>query len=188
VSTQQRESAVEDTAVRRPAWQKSYHDVLETIFVSMVLVALYGLAPRLYGTVMLNARAASVEALALAATQELCVQESWAVTGRLPAPASCIDATPDARPPGRFVSAISAPDPTPSFQYQFGTRMPALAHQHLDVWLAEGPGEFPATWAWRCGPALPAPGMHAVGTDHTSIPAGELPASCRALGDHVASR
>jgi hypothetical protein len=170
--------------IRRPPWQSSYHDLLETTFVGMVLAILYGLAPRFYGVPALSARAAAVEALGLSASQELCMQEGWAVAGRFPAPDACIGANSKARPPGLFVTAVVAPGPAASFQYIFGPRIPVLNQKYLDIWAAAGPGEFPATWIWHCGPANP--GLGVAGQDQSPIPAALLPSACRAVVAHVA--
>jgi hypothetical protein len=169
--------------IRRPPWQSSYHDLLETIFVFTVLAILYGLAPRFYGVPALSARAAAVEALGLSVSQQVCMQEGWAVAGRFPAPAACIDTNPKAHPPGSFVTAVVAPGSAPSFQYIFGSRMPVLNRKQLAIWAAAGPGEFPATWIWRCGPADP--GLGVAGLDRSTIPAALLPSACRAVVVHV---
>jgi len=177
--------------IRTPAWQAWSVDTLELIFVFMLLGLLYGLAARLYGASTLAARSAAVEALALSVSQKLCMQESWAVAGRFPAASDCIDGAPrapGARASGNYVSAVVAPGAAPSFEYLFGKQLPMLDGKHLDVWLTAGPGEFPATWSWRCGPVLPAPGMSALGSDHTTLPALALPSPCRAAIHHVSPR
>jgi hypothetical protein len=173
-------AASEGRAHRAPKWRVRPIDATEGLFTALLLVALFPIALRAYDYPTVRMRAEATEALALAPSQEICMQEAWAVTGTLPTASSCAQ-TYRPPPPGmrRYVTAVAAPSHQPQFDYVFGTDAAPAVGPQISVTLIAGPGIPPATLLWRCGSAPIASRMTSLAEDHSTMPWRDRPSSCR---------
>jgi len=158
------------------------------MFSVLLLIALSAIALRAYAPQTLKMRAVATEALVLGISQQICVQEGWAVTGELPAASSCTNRVPSYGRNAHYVTAVMAPSNEPEFDYVFGNKDAPEAGPRLTLTLVAGPGEPPATLMWRCGSGQIASPMKPLAEDHTTLSRGSLPSSCRELVSNVSRR
>jgi hypothetical protein len=155
-------------------------DTTEGAVALVLLVTLFSIAIAEYDYPTVRMRAVATEALSLARTREICMQESWAVTGDIPAASQC-GQTGDYlfHHMGSHVTAVEAAPDQPRFDYVFGTQTAPNTGPRLSVTLTAGPGTPPATLAWRCASAPLASSMTSLADDRSTISRRALPSSCR---------
>lgn len=173
---------------RGPAWRPRPLDAAEGVFSLLLLIALFPIALWAYDPQLVKMRAIATEALALSIDQEICMQESWVVTGELPAASSCTYRDPSHGLNTHYVTAVVTTSNQPAFDYVFGNKDAPTAGPRLTVTLMAGPGEPPETLLWRCGSAQIASGMKALAEDRTTLAWRALPSSCRARTSNVSRR
>jgi hypothetical protein len=153
-------------------------DTTEGAFAVLLLATLFSIAIATYDYPTIRMRAVATEALSLAGSQEICMQESWAVTGNIPAASQC-GQTGDYHHMSSHVTAVEAAADQPRFDYVFGTQSAPNTGPRLSVTLTAGPGTPPATLAWRCASAPLASSMTSLADDRSTMPWSALPSSCR---------
>lgn len=164
-------------------------DTTESAVALLLLVTLFTIAIAEYDYPTVRMRAVATAALSVARTQELCVQESWAITGDIPAASRC-GQTGDylSHQMGSRVTAVETAPDQPRFDYVFGTQSAPNTGPRLSVTLTAGPGTPPATLAWRCASAPLASSMTSLADDRSTISRRALPSSCRPYRTDVQAR
>lgn len=172
-------------SIRQPLWRLRSFDPIETTVAVLLLMVLYFVAVKNYAVDSVLSRVAVTEVQSTSQAERICVQEHWAVSGEFPSASDCVRTSNPKRAFGHYVTDIKATSSGPAFVYTVVVPWHS-GNRQIGIWLSAGPGEWPATFSWRCGTISVAPGMRPLSTDATLAPWESLPTGCRGAKPNVA--